>query len=390
VDNSKSILILEVHAKASLPIIESCKSMGLRVVVGSHKRHCCGMYSKVVDEKVIYPNVIENTQNCLDFLLQYIQNNSIEAVFPVGDVMTDLVARNQSEFKKFTNILLPSYEIFIQGRNKVLTLKAAQRAGCPIPVTWFLDGDLSGTVQEIRTYPVLIKPALSAGARGITFCNNKKELLTRFQKTEEQYGQSYIQDYVPQTGLQYKVDAVMDNEQRLYAGVVYSKIRYYPPSGGSSVLNRTVHRPDILDLAVKVMRELKWIGFCDFDFITDPRDNVIKLMEINPRFPESYKATIAAGVDMTKIIYQLAIGQKALPQLEYQTDQYIRFLFGDIMWFLTTEENRWKAKPNFFKFCGKDIYYQLLKANDLGPLIGYIMENISMLWDSKFRRERLR
>jgi len=46
-------------------------------------------------------------------------------------------------------------------------------------------------------------------------------------------------------------------------------------------LNKTVHRPDILEFALKVLREMKWVGFCDFDFISDPRDEVVKLA-INP------------------------------------------------------------------------------------------------------------
>lgn len=46
---------------------------------------------------------------------------------------------------------------------------------------------------------------------------------------------------------------------------------------------------------------------------------------------------------MTKIIYQLAIGQKPEKQLDYKADQYNRFLFGDIMWFNRTKAIRFNA-----------------------------------------------
>ena len=383
--------MLEVHTKAALPVLESCKCAGLRVIAGSSKKHSSGMYSKAVDEKVIYPSVETDPNGCIAFLLDYIMNNNIGVLIPVGDVMTDLIAKNQDEFRKYIKLLLPAYGNFVRGRNKVLTLKAAQKAGCPIPLTWYPDDEpLEEIIEKIPQYPVLIKPAISAGARGITFCNNKDELLSQYGRIESGFGQCFVQEYIPQDGIQYKVDAVMDGQHELYAGVVYSKLRYYPPDGGSSVLNKTVHEPGILADAVNVMRELDWVGVCDFDFITDPRDGIVKLMEINPRFPESYRTTVAAGVDMTKIIYQLAIGQKPEKQLEYKENQYNRFLFGDIMWFLRTKENRFKVKPSFFHFFRKDTYYQLIRKNDLGPIWGYILENSEMLWNSKFRKQRIR
>jgi predicted ATP-grasp superfamily ATP-dependent carboligase len=387
---NRTVFVLETHTKASLPILESCKAMGLNVIAGAPKRYCCGMYSKAVDKKIVYPPP-EMSEECLDFLLKFLKNNTVDMMFPIGDVMTDLIAKNQEEIAKYTKILLPPYNVFVQGRNKVLTMKAAQRAGCPIPLTWYPDDEsLEVIVEKITNYPVLIKPAISAGARGIIFCNNKENILKEFYQVQNQYGQSYIQEYVPQTSIQYKVDAVMDENQNLYTGVVYSKLRYYPPDGGSSVLNKTEHRPDILRQAVSVMKELKWVGLCDFDFITDPRDEIVRLMEINPRFPESYRTTVAAGVDMSKIIYQLAMGEKPEKQLEYKENQYCRFLFGDIMWFLKTKENRFKVKPSFFSFFRKDTYYQLIRKNDLGPIIGYIMENLEMIWNSKLRKQRLR
>jgi len=93
---------------------------------------------------------------------------------------------------------------------------------------------------------------------------------------------------------------------------------------------------------------------------------------------------------MTKLIYQLAKGENPKPQLEYIENQCNRFLFGDIMWFLTTKGNRWKTTPSFFKFFPKDTIYQLLRLKDFGPIIGYLMENLFMFWDKEFRKSRLR
>lgn len=386
----ESVLVLEAQAKAALPIIESCSAAGLYVIACAPHKHCSGFYSRAVDERVLYPRADIDSDKVVRFLLDFVMEREISAMFPVGDVMTDLIARHQGKFREHTNLILPDYDIFVQGRNKILTLKAAQRAGCPIPKTWYPQDQSIERIAEEVDYPVLIKPALSAGARGMTLCQSPGELIEKHRQIEEDFGDCFVQEFVPQTGIQYKVDAVLNRTQELLAGVVYSKLRYYPVSGGSSVLNKTEHRPDILDSALKVLKELKWVGFCDFDFIADPRDNAVKLIEINPRFPESFRATVAAGVDMTKIMYQLAVGQQPEPQLEYLENRYVRFLFGDIMWFLTTKKSRWNAKPSFFKFWGSDMIYQLIRAKDWGPIVGYLMENLAMLWDKELRKSRFR
>ena len=386
----KTVLVLEADAKASVPIIESCVKMGLNVIVGSSKKYCCGFYTRGVSEKVIYPSDQKYPAECISFIVDFIRKEQVSVVFPVGDVMTDLVARHQDEFRKYANLLLPPYDVFKQGRDKILTLKAAAAAGCPIPPTWYPKERNIKEISQQMKYPVLIKPAISAGARGITFCYKPEDLIEKYLLIEKSFGDCFVQKFVSQTGTQYKVDIVLEDAGKIFAGVVYEKLRYYPATGGSSVLNKTVYRPDILESAVKVLSQIGWKGFCDFDFITDPDDGIVKLMEINPRFPESYLATVSAGVDMTKIIYQLAMGQKPQPQLDYAVDRYTRFLLGDIMWFLTTKKGRWNAKPNFFNFFRRDTKDQLLRVRDWGPIFGYILQNLSMIWDSEEREYRLR
>jgi len=385
-----TVLVLEVQARAALPVIESCAAMGLRVVAASSRRLCSGFFSRHVSQRLRYSDPKEYPQEAIDAILEFLSQNQVEVIFPVGDLMTHLVAKRQDEFRRHTALALPPYEVFRQGRSKVLTLQAAQRAGCPIPRTWYPSEQPLENIAAEAPYPVLIKPDIGVGARGITLCRSARELLDSFGPVSRQFHDCFVQEFVPQDGLQYKVDLIVDAEQRLLSGLTYSKLRYYPATGGSSVLNRTERRDDVLDSAYRVLKELRWVGFCDFDYITDPRDGVVKLMEINPRFPESYRATVAGGLDMTRCLYELATGRPVQPQLDFVEGRYARFLLGDIMWFLTTKSGRWSAKPSFFKFFGRDMYYQLIRLSDPGPFLGYLLENVSIMMSSKDRQSRLR
>lgn len=389
-NNKESVLVLDASAKCAIPIVESCVNMGLRVVAASTKKHCCGFYCRGTSERLLYPSPIENPIECLEFLLNFLKERSISMVFPLGHLMTAFIAEHQNEFRKFTSLAMPSYDIFVQGLNKILTLKAAHRIGCNIPKSWYpKEQPLESIAREVD-FPVLIKPAVSVGARGITYCYSKQELYKGLPKIEAEFGESMIQEFIPQTGTQYKCAMIVDDCQNLLSGIVYEKLRYYPTNGGSSTLNKSVERQDILQSSLDVAKELKWFGPCDFDYITDPRDNQAKLMEINPRFSDTYKMTAVAGLDMTKIAYQLAKGEKIDIQLDYKKNKYLRFIFGDIMWFLTVKTGRWSAKPSFFNFFNRDTTYLMTGNRDIRPFLGYILENLSMLWNKEERAYRLR
>jgi predicted ATP-grasp superfamily ATP-dependent carboligase len=192
---------------------------------------------------------------------------------------------------------------------------------------------------------------------------------------------------VPQGGLQYKADLFLDAAQDLKAGIVYSKLRYFPINGGSSVINRTVRFPQILDNAHRLLRAMGWRGFADFDFITDPRDGTPKLMEINPRVPACFRITLAAGIDFPYMIAKLAMGEE-IPKVDgYKLDVYLRYFPLDVLWFIKSPE-RFRAEPSFFKFFGRNLSDQIISLRDPGPMLGFCLENFISLFDWEARKTR--
>ena len=63
-----TVLILEVHTKASLPVIESAHRHGRRVIAGSPARCCTGMFSRYPDERVVYPHPTKEAPAFRDWL----------------------------------------------------------------------------------------------------------------------------------------------------------------------------------------------------------------------------------------------------------------------------------------------------------------------------------
>ncbi|HUN81728.1 MAG TPA: ATP-grasp domain-containing protein [Phycisphaerae bacterium] len=389
-----TVLVIESQAKAALPVIESLHRAGIRVIVANTTWHNSGFYSRGVRERYLYPSPRHKPDDFKAWLLRFLSRRRIEVLFPIGHYGALAVSEIQEEIRRHTRLVMPDAATFRLGYEKITTMKAALAAGVPIPESWFpadLAGGIEEVIQQIRRWPVLVKPTVGVGARGITWCHNADDVRRLYPLIAEAHGESYIQDFVPPGGMQYKVDMLVDDRQQRLAAIVYGKTRMYPPEGGSSVLNFSADRPDILDLAYKMLVQLKWVGFCDFDFVDDPRDGVVKIMEINPRLPESFGIAAKSGIDFPLMIYKMARGERIEPVTDYPKNKFLRFLPGDLLWFLrVSNKERFGTWPGWFRFFDRDTAYQLVRARDPGPIMGYLLENISALFNKKLLRERLR
>lgn len=387
---NKSILIFEAEAKSILPAARAFAERGFHVVAASSKKHCVGFSTRYVHETVRMPDQIQQAAACGEFLLDLVRRREFEMILPLGDEVTQIVAAQRDAFAECAKLVLVPYETFMIGRNKIATMKAAQKCGVPIPKTYDLRETDFDAIDAEASYPLLVKPAYSNGARGITYVHSKDEMIRVFGEISDGFGLSFIQELIPHTGLQYKTELLLNPAGDVLAQFAYSKIRFYPTEGGSSTLNQSVDYPEMVEHAIRLARDIGWYGMCDFDFIHDVRDKQPKLMEINPRVTDTIRIAQLCGVDFFGILYEMACGGAITPITDYRKGLYMRFLPGEIMWFLKTKQKRFGLKPSFFRFFGSDVRYLVLSAADPGAFWGYLLENISALFNARERAYKLR
>ncbi len=135
--SKETVLVLEAESKSAVPIIESCAAQGLYVIAASFKKYGCGLYTRGTKEKLRYPCPEKYPDRWVEFMVDFVRDREISLMFPTGDLITYLVAKNQDQFARHTKVILPALDVFVQGRDKILTLHAARRAGCPRPKTWY-------------------------------------------------------------------------------------------------------------------------------------------------------------------------------------------------------------------------------------------------------------
>ena len=273
-------------------------------------------------------------------------------------------------------------------------MSVCRENGFPHPQTIDLNGLEVDKLHEFERfeglnnfpYPGLLKPNLTSGGRGMTLVNSIEELLKVYPAIHDQYGECHLQQFIKEGGRQVKVQIMTDKNGDMAYSSVIGKQRYYPVNGGSSCCNVTIDNPEIASVCGKVLKAIGWIGFADFDLIEDPQTKQLLIMEINPRIPACVRSAFKSGMDYATMIADMTLG-KPLRKYKYESGKRLRHLGFDVLWFLKSP-NRFKSEPSWFRFFGRDLYYQDWICGDFSAFFWGTWGNFKKQMDPEFRKAK--
>ena len=123
-----------------------------------------------------------------------------------------------------------------------------------------------------------------------------------------------------------------------------------------------------------MLEGLDWKGPADVDYMVDPRDNVAKILEINPRVTAGIKIAFVSGIDFADLYLKLAYKQDITMIREYRLGTYSRNFFMEVLWFLFSDfRMKRNTDPPFFKFCGKNMVDQVFSLDDPFTGLGFFL-----------------
>jgi predicted ATP-grasp superfamily ATP-dependent carboligase len=364
------------HARQILPMAKALKLLGCSVTAFWSSRLDLGHNSRWIDRRLKGPNAFTDPNGFLAFLTEHVRAGECDVLIPLVDHSAAIAAEHKPFLSSFAKIAVNDPAVFVKARDKLLTMRACSELGVPAPRTLLEDSPSSDVAHWDLPFPVVVKPRRSHGAIGFSRVDTPLAVQEIIRRTAEKHGPVLVQEYIPQTGLQYKAELMMAHCGIVKAAVVFSKVRWYPLDGGSSTLNVTVHRPDIVDICSRLLAHLGWIGYADVDLIEDPRDRAVKVMEINPRITGSVKIAFQAGVDFAELVVRQCLGQDLPSRLDYQAGVYLRYLLPDILW-LIKSPSRFSCSPSWFSL--KNSTDQIFSRDDLLPGIGYCVQSLIRL-----------
>lgn len=348
INKKYKILLIEGNARQVLPIAKSMRKLGAHVTTYNSSRFDFGYVSRYPNRKILgYANKTDE-KGTLNALLKVLSENSFDLIVPLNDDIAILLSKYKSDIEKYSTVWVNDWDKFEIASDKLKTMKVCMENDIPCPQTALsLDDYLSNKSSFL--FPLVVKPRTGCGAVGFYVAKDEEDLKGYYGQAEKKYGKCLIQEYIPQTDLQYKAELYIDRNGDLKSAVVFSKERWYPVNGGSSTLNKTVDRPDIIESCKNLLYTIGWHGYADIDLIQDPRDNKAKIIEINPRITGSVKICFEAGVNFSQQILEDYACEEVTAFDDYQKGIYLRYFQKDILWLLKSKK-RFSSKPSWFNF----------------------------------------
>lgn len=318
-----------------------------------------------------------------------LERERIGVVLPMGDRDAEFLSKNKEELSPLAHFVSPEYENFLKGYDKNQLMVLCARKGYPHPQTIDLSKVAVSDCDELRQfpYPAILKPNCTTGGRGMKVVESYEEMLAIYPALHQQFGGYHLQRFIRAGGRQVKIQVCVDAEGKMIAHSAMQKVRWYPVKGGSSCCSVSIKEEEMTAICHHILCDIGWEGFADFDLIEDLDTKELLIMEINPRLPACIGAAIHAGMDWAQIIVDQAL-EREPKQYEYKSGVVLRHLGFDVLWFLKSPM-RFKTKPSWFSFIGKNVCYQDMDGwTDPKPFFAGTYHNIKKLFDPSFKKAK--
>lgn len=351
-------------------------------VINLADRQAVGKYGKFVDSFI----PIELNNFTAKAFARIIKETTTDVVIPMEDEYAEWLSLNKEAIESISDTKLAVVEhlLFQRVINKCLLLSECKKSGIPHPKTESLHIDKIHEIAENLCFPALIKPDVSNGSRGITRVDTTEEFLAKAPAIIAAYGDCTVQEFIEQSHY-YNVMLYRYKDGSWGQHVVTKITRYYPIKGGSSSFCTTIYGSDIIRPCMKLLEHLGWTGFADFD-VLEKGEGDYRIIEINPRVPASVHAAYVSGVNYGEMIVADMIENRKIDST-YNPGRHLRFIGLDIAWFLASPD-RFKASPSWFRFIGKNIYYQEGGFRDLKAMLYSIFVGIKKQLSPSFRKSK--
>lgn len=255
-----------------------------------------------------------------DGVAAYARRHRIDVVLPLTDAATVALDDARDALAGVTALAIPPPAAIAATMDKGLTLAAARRVegGFAVPETIEPDGPAALRPEQVRAWPVLVKPRDADGARGIHLVDRPEELARVYVEVDRDFPRPLVQELVPyepggKVQLYYLFDADGVLRARFMQRILREVHRIAGPGGthlrgGISLEWESAFDEELLGRGAALLAALGWRGTGFVEVVRDARDGRYKLLEINPRLSGSVHLCLACGPNLAAGACRVALG----------------------------------------------------------------------------------
>ncbi|MDE6665780.1 MAG: ATP-grasp domain-containing protein [Ruminococcus sp.] len=271
---------------------------------------------RVADHSIVTPLIYDD--NYIPFLLDYCQENHINALISLFDIDLPVLSANKEKFAEIgTTVVVSKPDTVGYCNDKWLTYQFLKNNGFNVPATFIeLDEALKAVQKGDITYPLMIKPRWGMGSIAVFEAENEEELKVFYHKAQRSIMQTYLkyESLQEQTkcvliqeklkGQEYGLD-IINNLDGNYVNTI-CKMKYAMRSGETDCA-LTINDSTLTELGRKLSGIMKHIGNLDVDVFKVGDTNYV--LEMNARFGGGYPFSHVAGVNLPFAIVKWLRGE---------------------------------------------------------------------------------
>lgn len=320
------VLVTATGGPAGLAAVRSLLKVGDADVISVDANPFApGLYLAEVKS---YTVPLAREENYVARLLRVCKKEKVKVILPCSDEEILKLSKHKQFFNsKGIQLPIADHEFVAKASDKGEMLEAISTSDIRVPKTF-----LPHTLDEFKNaisligFPLVVRPRVSRGARGVTYCDNTSEAEFAFKLLRKNYGKVIIQEYVPgRSGSVFVVQTLWNRHHRLSACAVMQKLRERPATGGVAIAGKTVHDVRLRDTGASIVEKLgPWVGPAGVEFKVSGLNGQPYVMEVNPRLQGVTYLFTEAGLNFPHLWVLIAFDQKFPPKFDYSELHFTR------------------------------------------------------------------
>ena len=321
--NSVNVVILG-GSPTGLYALRELAGAGFDVAVADTSAGCASRSSLVRHRERRFVGSLEEIKAWLWSLRDRCDEAPI--LLPTSDVFIEFLSQHFDELATAFRIFSCYERIAGELLDKEAFHRLCVRHGIPVPGVWRAESvrDLRN-LADVIPYPCILKPLLIHRARSflrggkLIVVNDRHQFITGVSTIPRESGEWLVQEIIPGP----------ESEITLFGGYIDAsggsveaftgrKLRQYPIGFGSASLVSSEPCEETRSLSERFLAEIGFRGVCGSEFKRDPRDGILKIIEINPRPTLWFQITHDAGLRVVEAacrdLAELAFAPSRRPQ----------------------------------------------------------------------------
>lgn len=253
-------------------------------------------------------------------------------LIPAADADVKFAAQARARLSRQLNVLLPDWSRLQWAADKSRAYRRAAELGLAVPETYPVRSPADAAGMPMR-FPVVLKPSMRLALNRFTRdkvwrADDRDSFVRLHAEAARLVGPEgiVVQELVPGEGECQLSYAGLWWQGRPVTAFVAQRTRQYPIDFSyTSTFVETIDSPDVLGAAEAFLSSIGHHGLCEIEFKRDPRNGVLKLLDVNPRPWSWFGLADSAGVDFGAAIVALA-GGKEPPPMRARTG--VGWMFG--------------------------------------------------------------